>query len=893
MKRSLLILLLLSFLMLIIEISPASSEAKKGSYLVVLQDSVQAPRRVAHDQIDRWGSKLGFVYRHALTGYSAELPDQALDELRDDPRIRYVIEDGYVEPSEEIEIDTDDNEWVEPEAAVIPTGISRTFAASNNALDIDGQDDVRADVDVAILDSGIDPSHPDLNVVNRVDCTQGGEFCVANSGTPGDHGTHVAGIAGALDNGFGVVGMAPGARLWSVKVLGASGGQWSWVIAGIDWVAAHSSQIEVANMSLGGSAIVFLIEELLDQAREEGVVYVVAAGNQNMDVKERTPSNVLSAITVSAIADYDGLPGGKAAPTCANYGLDDQRANFSNWGAGVDIASPGVCIASTEPGNKYGMKSGTSMATPYVAGAAALLAAKKNPESKADVESIRNSLVSKGNLEWVDTSGDKIKERLLDVHDESAFSLVAPPTLTTGDVSFSGIGSETQTTVDGTVTPNGLNTTYWFEYASAAQYEPGAGNPYAKGTKAPIAPAAIGSGEKGEPLQVKQVLTGLEPSTTYHYRLVAENSKGTSKGGDREFVSPAACKGAEAKCAWSLQSTPNPQPETISVLEDVACPSSSSCLAVGTDRYRSKGISQYWNGSEWKAAVSVGTELKRVSCPTTTWCMATGSEGKAWQLSLAEGSWSQSSKTPPAPEGATSVGLSDVSCTSSSACTVVGVYTAGSSKPYVARWNGSSWSLQSAPSPSEGTASEAMLSVSCSSATHCVTVGKAAKKPFVERWNGSEWAIQSAPNPEGATDANLQSVSCTSESACMAVGYYQGKSGVPQALSQRWNGSSWATVASPAPSEEGGVLMRSISCLSASSCVAVGRLFYPYPSITAEETVVHDWDGAKWTLRTSINPDTFSSLAGVSCSSTTACTAVGKAGSAWLGETETLAERWS
>ena len=897
MKKSLLIFLLLSFLIFIIEIASASSEEKEVSYLVVLQDSVQAPRHVAHDQIDQRGGTIGFVYRHALTGYSAELSDQAVDELRDDPRVQHVIEDVFVEPAEEIEIDTDDNEWVEPEAAVIPTGISRTFAASNNALDIDGQDDVRADVDVAVLDSGIDASHPDLNVVNRVDCTQGGETCIANSGTPGDHGTHVAGIVGALDNGFGVVGMAAGARLWSVKVLGLNGGQWTWVLAGIDWVAAHSGQIEVANMSLGSSSVIFELPELLDQAREEGVVYAVAAGNQNIDVKERTPSNVLSAITVSAIADYDGLPGGEASPTCANYGLDDQRANFSNWGAGVDIAAPGVCIASTEPGNKYGMKSGTSMATPYVAGAAAILAASDNPDSKADVEAIRNSLVFEGNLNWVDTSGDKVKERLLDVHDESVFSLVAPPMVTTGDVSFSGVGSETKTAVGGTVTPNGLATSYQFEYASAAQYKPGAENPYAEGGKVPLAAAEVGSGEKGLPLQVEQVLTGLEPSTTYHYRLVAENSEGISKGSDQTFVSLAACIGAEGKCTWTLQSTPNPSPETIADLEDVSCPSATRCVAVGSDHYRATGISRYWNGSEWKAAPSFSNEMKAISCPTTTWCMVIAREGaKAWRLSWSEFStYFSTPKTPPTPEGATEVKLNDISCTSESACTAVGRYYASGYKPYVARWNGTSWSLQTAPSPSEGDASEAMLGVSCTSATHCVTVGKAAKKPFVERWNGSEWTTQSVPAPEGATDTTLLSVSCTSESACMAVGSFYSGSWKTKFLTERWNGTSWSVVASPAPAKEGYAALRGISCLSASSCVAVGSVASPILAPTAEATVAHAWNGTEWSAQTSVNSETFSSLSGVSCSAATACTAVGQAGPNWNdgANTVTFAERWN
>jgi subtilisin family serine protease len=903
MRRRANTILLLSLLVLIVGNSSAGAAPSRHSYIVVFAGSVEAPAHVAHEQVDRFGGELGFVYRHAFTGYSAQLPNQAIEALRRDPRVRHVITDRHVDPVEEIEIDTYDSGWAEPESAVVPTGISRTFAASNKALDIDGQDDVRANVDVAVLDSGIDPSQADLNVVNRVDCTQKAETCIANSGTPGDHATHVAGIIGAFDNGFGVVGIAPGARLWSVKVLGANGGEWSWVLAGIDFVLAHAGEIEVANMSLGGAASPVLSETLskaLGQARDNGLVYAVAAGNQGIDAKNRVPANVGSALTVSAIADYDGQPNGKASPTCQNWGLDDRLASFSNFGPVIDIAAPGVCIASTEPGNTYGMKSGTSMATPYVSGAAALLAAKSNPNTKSDVEAIQSQLISQGNLEWVDTSGDGIKEKLLDVHNESVFSLVAAPAVTTGGVSFTAVGSEMRTTMTGTVTPNGLNTSYQFEYVSAAKYKSGAENPYAEGSKVPLTATEIGSGSKGEPLPAQQALTGLEPGTTYHYRLVAENAKGVSKGQDETFTS---CKGSEGKCAWSLQSPASVGAVTTYDFEDVSCPSATSCLAVGYDGYHDDGLLQLWNGSEWKRLITFpGQMMKAISCPTTIWCMTVAKSESGWKLQWSEfvpgSGWYQEKKAPPKPEGASEMRLQDVSCTSTSACTVVGRYNAGGDKPYVARWNGTSWSLQTAPSPSEGTASEAMLGVSCASSSYCVAVGTAAKKPFAERWNGSEWAIQSAPNPSGATEAALEGVSCPTSSACMAVGSFKGSSGPVKALSESWNGSSWSALSNPAPSKEGSVKLRSVSCASASSCIAVGFLADSLALPKWEQTVAQAWNGSAWSNQASLNPEEkpFNSFAGVSCSAATACTAVGDtAPVSWaegsIGKVP-LAERW-
>ncbi|HET8955677.1 MAG TPA: S8 family serine peptidase [Solirubrobacterales bacterium] len=907
MGRPAYLLLLLTLLVCMVVIAAPAQEAETSSYVVVLDDSVQAPRHVAHSQIDERGGELGFVYRHAFTGYSAKLPEQAVARLRADPRVERIVKDHHVMPAEEeIAIDTFDDEWVEPEEAVIPTGVSRVFATSNKALDIDGQDDVRADVDVAVLDSGVDPSQPDLNVAGRVDCTQGGETCLPNSGTPGDHATHVAGIIGALDNGFGVVGMAPGARLWSVKVLGATGGDWTAVLAGIDWVAAHSSEIEVANMSLGSSDEVFELPERLDHAKDEGVVYVVAGGNQNSDVKSRAPGNVESVITVSAIADYDGKAGGLASPTCANFGQDDQRASFSNFGAGVDIAAPGVCLLSTEPNSGYGMKSGTSMASPMVAGAAALLAAKTNPNSSTEVQAIRNLLISKGNLDWTDTSGDGIKERLLDVHDESVFSLTGPPAVTTGPVGIAGTGSETQVSLTGTIEPKGLTTTYQFEYVSAAKYKPEAENPYAEGAKIPLSAASIGSGEKGQPLAVKQVPAGLAAGTTYHYRLVAENSKGVTKGADQVFVSPAACKGSEGKCSWSVQNAVAPTPETNYDFEDVSCPTATSCVAVGFDGYHEDGYAQLWNGSAWKKIGSFPGALKAISCPTATWCMTVAkSEAKGWRLESFEYEpgkplWGTTQKAPPTPEGATEPKLQDVSCTSSSACTVVGRYSvSGAEKPYVARWNGTAWSLQSAPSPAEGTAGEAMLGVSCASTTYCVAVGTAAKKPFAERWNGSEWSIQSVPNPSGATEAKLKGVSCTSSSACMAVGYFKGASGPFKALSERWDGSIWAALSHPAPVKEGNVMLRSVACTSATSCLAVGGLDDEPLLPKWEQSIAESWNGSSWAIQSSLNVEgkALTSFASVACSAATACTAVGDSGPAWAWEgsngTAALVERWN
>lgn len=133
-----------------------------------------------------------------------------------------------------------------PPPQVIPTGILRINGDFSSTLSGNGQGTV--DVDVAVIDTGI-YNHPDLNVIGGTNCSTGNSYKDGNG-----HGTHVTGTIGALDNDFGVVGVAPGARLWAVRVLNNAGsGTWSSVICGIDFVTAHADTIKVANMSLGGS----------------------------------------------------------------------------------------------------------------------------------------------------------------------------------------------------------------------------------------------------------------------------------------------------------------------------------------------------------------------------------------------------------------------------------------------------------------------------------------------------------------------------------------------------------------------------------------------------------------------------------------------------------------
>lgn len=440
--------------------SGAIAQEALQSYIVVMNAGNADVPAVAQDLARTYGGRVGFIYRNALRGFSFQAPARAATALASDPRVAYVQEDA---PRSIF-------------AQAVPTGIKRIFADQNASLDIDGTDDFRVDVDVAVIDTGIDFEHSDLNVVGGIDCS-GGSPMGGSCGPGGDddhfHGTHVGGTIGALDNGEGVVGVAPGARLWAVKVLDHRGsGFSSWIVAGIDWVAANADTIEVANMSLGGSGFSQAEYDAIQGAVNAGVAFAVSAGNSNADASGYTPAAFDNVLTVSALADFDGVPGGLAVPGCRSD-QDDTLADFSNWGSAVDVAAPGVCILSTFPIEDGGLGtiSGTSMASPHVAGALALLASVNNPDNAADVAALYSQIKGAGNFDWIDDSGDGILEPLLDVSTFSA-SLVAngggggsvtddPPSVSIGSpadnatfgtgetISFSGTAMDTE---DGDIT---------------------------------------------------------------------------------------------------------------------------------------------------------------------------------------------------------------------------------------------------------------------------------------------------------------------------------------------------------------------------------------------------------------------------------------------------------
>jgi subtilisin len=385
-----------SLVLLSVIMMPTASagDTAPGRYIVVLKDSVDTDT-AATDLSVRHGLAIGQRYHHAINGFAASVPAGKLAALQADARVAFVSEDRQVSISAEPVLTAKGKPGAAPQPAQsVPTGLRRIHAEQNA--------NEGAGVTVAVIDTGIDLAHPDLSgrIVANKNCLSTRK----NGNDDNGHGTHVAGTIAALDNSTGSLGIASASRLAAVKVLNAQGsGMWSSIICGLDWVAANSAalDIKVANMSLGGSgssdgACGLVNGDALHQAvcrvRDAGVTVVVAAGNEGADTAGKVPAGYDDAvITVSALADSDGLVGGLGSVT--SYGPDDTFATFSNYGSAVDIGAPGVAIYSTWKGSAYNTISGTSMASPHVAAAAAMYLSS-NPG--ATWIQVRDALVATG-----------------------------------------------------------------------------------------------------------------------------------------------------------------------------------------------------------------------------------------------------------------------------------------------------------------------------------------------------------------------------------------------------------------------------------------------------------------------------------------------------------------
>jgi subtilisin len=354
--------------------STAGSSGILGRYIVVLKDSANA------DAVAGRATTLGATVNSlfgSINTLVVSLPLLRLGSLQRDPRVAFVTPDRPVRLLDNAAGAT----------GGVPTGVQRIGAAP--LANVAGPAKKAA---VAIVDTGI-MARPDLNVVGGTDCANDllGDLLGGGGGPTKDnngHGTHVSGIVAAKDTGLGVVGVSPGTPLYAVRVFSSFGsGSLSNVVCGLNWVAenAAADNIKVVNMSLGGEGTddghcgttdQDAFHAAVCRVTAAGVTVVVAAGNDGGDLAKTVPASYDETLAVTAMADFDGKPGGlfQGPSTCSTKGTDDTAATFSDYAvpgapdAGHVIAAPGVCITSTWNDGKTKSISGTSMASPHVAG---------------------------------------------------------------------------------------------------------------------------------------------------------------------------------------------------------------------------------------------------------------------------------------------------------------------------------------------------------------------------------------------------------------------------------------------------------------------------------------------------------------------------------------------
>lgn len=317
------------------------------------------------------GGAVTHVYDAALRGFAANISEQGMNAMRrNNPSIAFCEQDQVMSVVVAAKGKPSGGGSTQP-AQTTPAGITRVNGGGANYTG----------TGVAwIIDTGIDLTHPDLDV----DASRGAYFAGRGIADENGHGTHVSGTVAAINNTIGVVGVAPGATVIPVRVLDRRGsGSNSGVIDGVNWVAAHGKPGDVANMSLGGGVSTALDQAVLDAAASSGVKFALAAGNETDDYHNHSPARI------------GGNSPSDNVYTVSAVDSSDRFASFSNYGAGIAFAEPGVAIKSTWLSGGYNTISGTSMATPHLAGLLLLGAVRSggtavnDPDGSADTIGVR------------------------------------------------------------------------------------------------------------------------------------------------------------------------------------------------------------------------------------------------------------------------------------------------------------------------------------------------------------------------------------------------------------------------------------------------------------------------------------------------------------------------
>ena len=445
---------LVTVLLLLVSLVATPAEATGSSpgpshqqitHIVLLSGNVSASRVAESHGLSRISE-----YSSSLNGFGANIPEGRLTSLENDPRVRFVEPNLYfdIPDAPDTTVGTIPGDRLRPAGMqTIPTGVRRVGSHLSSVAAINGIDE-RVSAAVAVFDTGVDGSHPDLNVNVSASgrCIGVSQCQIGDAIDATGHGTFVAGIIGALDNDYGVVGVAPGTEIWSLQVCDVYiGCPLDAILRAHEYVSRNASSLVAVNMSMAGTGWSRAWREAIADNVSRGVVVVVAAGNSSNDIyggdgkigngNEFIPAAYPEVLTVSAMTDQDGAAGGSWPSS--TYGAEDSMAIFTNFGksvdksspiissgASIDVAAPGTFVNSTLPDNNYTYGAGTSYAAPHVTGAVALLAASYGrANSSVDVSSIRQLLIDSGSQmnSWrpddVDTNSDADlnHEPLLDV----------------------------------------------------------------------------------------------------------------------------------------------------------------------------------------------------------------------------------------------------------------------------------------------------------------------------------------------------------------------------------------------------------------------------------------------------------------------------------------------
>lgn len=351
--------------------------------------------------------------------------------------------------------------------------------------------------------------------------------------------------------------------------------------------------------------------------------------------------------------------------------------------------------------------------------------------------------------------------------------------------------------------------------------------------------------------------------------------------------------------SWSVVPSPNPDGAQASSFNGVSCPSATRCRAVGTydnSDFIAVALAESWDGTSWTVvpspspAGSPSSELRGVSCVTASRCLAVGDSydrTRAAKIDALVETWNGSSwSIRSAPSPSTTSGLDGVSCAGVDTCLAAGSFfnSSGNYQLLAESWNGRSLAITNQDGVLAG--------VSCVTANYCVAVGSylshgSASTTLAEVWNGDTWRLSPPVDPVGSRGSYLTAISCLSVNQCVAVGYYFKRDNSRVTLIESWNGASWSI--EPSPNARGRLysVLYGISCVTAPSCLAVGS---GIGRVLAEK-----WDGSTWSIVRSANPPNpaYAELTGIECSSATQCLAVGYDTDTHYHADVTLGEQWN